>query len=69
MNPAQAAAFVYSQCVCALAEIESMKAANAARSEQGQAPAYGEEAFDRIQDKFTISRNEVLRLFCEANAR
>lgn len=65
MNHASRVAFVHAQCVCAMAEMEAMKAANRAREEQGHSHAYGEEAFRAIQNEFMIGHNAVIEYLRE----
>jgi hypothetical protein len=59
----QGVAFVFSQSVAALAEIEAMKALNAERQDKGLAQAYGEEAFAEVANKYGIHHNAVLSTF------
>jgi hypothetical protein len=56
----QKAAFVIAQCVCATADIEAMKAANA---QYPQHQPYGEEAFSAIPEKYGIYHDAVISLF------
>ena len=63
MTPEQSAAYVYAQSVCALAEIEAMKALNMQRAACGHSMAYVEEAFLAVIDKYGISHNAVLTTF------
>ena len=63
MTPEQKVAYVMSQSVAAMAEIESMKAANRLRADNNFADAYGEEAFAQIADRFGIGHNAVIELF------
>jgi len=53
-------AFVNAQTACALADIESMKAANAERAAQGLANAYGEQDFLNVQSRYMIGHNAVI---------
>lgn len=59
MNHAARVAFIHAQCVCAMAEMEAMKAANRAREEQGHSHAYGEDAFRELESQFMIGHNAV----------
>ena len=49
-----------SQIACALIELEAMKVANLTRERDGQSPAYREEAFMALIDKYQLSHNAVL---------
>ena len=53
-------AYIMSQCVCAQARIEGMKAENAICAIQGEYPKYGEDDFSRIPDEFGLGCNTVL---------
>lgn len=55
-------AYIFSQSICALAEIEAMKALNTYRESRGETIAYDEEAFLDVPDKYGISHNAVLDL-------
>lgn len=66
MTKSQAAAYVFAQAVCALSDIEAMKAANAERAGQGLAQAYGEEAFADIANRYGIHHNAVVTTLNEA---
>jgi len=63
MNEEQKAAYIFSQGVCALIELESMKQANKEREWKGQMIAYGEEAFMELQEKYCIGHNAVIGFF------
>jgi hypothetical protein len=67
MTKEQAAAFVQAQTVCALAEIEAMKAENRHRATQGYSDAYGEEEFLAVPARHQITRNQVALLFQEVS--
>lgn len=67
MDKQQTAAFIFSQSVACLCELEAMKAANREREFQGLAPAYGEDQFRGLFDRFTIDYNDVLGYFNRAN--
>jgi hypothetical protein len=69
MTQEQAAAFVFSQSVAALAAIEGCKAANAQRERCGEGLAYDERAIAGIPDEFGIGHNAVMTLFIEVNNR
>lgn len=63
MTPEQSAAYIISQSVSALAQIEAMKAANVERLAEGKALAYDEAAFFAVQDTYCIGHNAVLTMF------
>lgn len=63
MNEEQKAAFIQAQSVCALAEIESMKAANRSRQARGLSDAYGEAEFLAVPDNHQIGWNSVIAFF------
>ena len=60
MDHASRIAFINAQVVCALAEIEGMKAENKERERNGLALAYGEKDFQDVQLRFMISHNAVI---------
>ncbi len=60
MDKEQRIAFINSQIVCAMAEIEGMKAENHGRVHRGEAIAYVDEDFFGIVDKFGLSHNRVI---------
>lgn len=60
MNTDQRIAYINAQVVCAMAEIEGMKAANTERERNGYSLAYGEEAFYAVPEKFGLTHNQVL---------
>jgi len=63
MTPEQQAAYYIAQSVAAYAEIESMKAMNAMRKDQGYAQAYPEEAFLAVIEKYCLHHNAVVGFF------
>jgi hypothetical protein len=63
VNEQQQASYVFAQAVAAMAEIESMKAANWMREMQGHTIAYGEEEFLDVIEKYQISNNAILAMF------
>ncbi len=67
MTQEQAVAFIQAQTVCALAEIEAMKATNRLRQAQGLSDAYGEADFFAVPEKHQIAHNQVVLLFRGAN--
>jgi hypothetical protein len=44
----------------ALIELEAMKAANAERASRGEAPAYGEDAFRKLQTDNGLGWNQIM---------
>jgi len=67
MTPEQKAAYVFSQAVDALIHLESAKAANRERENQGYALAYGEDEIAGIHDEYCIDHRSVTALFGETN--
>ena len=65
MTKEQKVAYVFAQSVCALAEIEGMKAENKERESHGYALVYSEEAFFEVPNKYGIHHNAVIGLFHE----
>lgn len=63
MTKEQKAAYVFAQATAALAELESMKAANWMREMQGKTIAYGEEEFLALVEKHGIHHNAMCSLF------
>ncbi len=63
MTPEQASAYIISQSVCAMAQLEAMKITNAERIAEGKAIAYDEAAFYAVQDAYCISHNAVIGFF------
>ena len=59
MKTKERIAFIYSQSICALAEIEAMKAANDERKHRGEAMAYPEESFLNIPKDFKITKEQL----------
>ncbi len=59
MSDQIAAAIINARVACALARIESMKAANTEREARGYALAYDEGAFAKVIDEEEISHNDV----------
>lgn len=66
MTDAQAAAYVFSMAVQALARIEGMKAANMERERRGEALAYPESAFVEIIEECGIHHNAMITEFNHA---
>lgn len=67
MTPEQQAAYIISQSVSAMAEIEGMRAENQIRESRGQAMAYDHGAFVGIIEVYDIDKNTVIDLFRESN--
>lgn len=67
MTPEQSAAFVQAQAACMLVELEAMKAANKRREDQGHSPAYGEEEFLALIDKWGVHHNGALSTMMSAH--
>ena len=63
MNEQQKAAYIFSQSVCALIELEAMKQANRDREANCQASAYREEDFMELFNKYFIGHNDVIGYF------
>lgn len=63
MTPEQKAAYIFSQAVSALAELEAMKAANADRERHGLSQAYPESSFESLPTRYVIDHNTVIELF------
>jgi hypothetical protein len=53
-------AFIQSQTAAMLAEMESMKVANAERERQNRAPAYGERDFLNLPAQYALTHNQVI---------
>jgi hypothetical protein len=60
MDHAARVAFVQAQTVCALAEIEGMKAENQHRLSLGHSIAYDHAAFMAVPDTYQIGWNTVI---------
>lgn len=54
-------AYINSQILCAQIEMNAMVAENSFREKNGDSPAYGEEAFLELINKYDISQNAVIR--------
>jgi len=63
MTPEQSAAYIFSQSICAMIEVEGLKAENADREQRGFAQAYGEAAFLAVLDKYALDHNTVMGTF------
>ena len=63
MNPEQQAAYVFAQSVSALIEAAGMFSKNLDRARRNEAPAWHDEDFNNLIDKYGISHNGVLSLF------
>lgn len=66
MTESQSAAYIMAQTACALAEIESMKAANRERERKGEVIAYPEESFLEIPDKYGLHHNAIMPFYAQA---
>jgi hypothetical protein len=53
-------AFIQSQIACMMAEMEAMKAENAAAALAGQFPVHGSGAFEALPDRFGLGHNAVI---------
>jgi len=53
-------AYVYTQTVACLCEMEAMKAANAERDDKGHMQAYREQDFTNLIDKYELGCNTVM---------
>lgn len=63
MNDAAKVAFVQTQAVCALAEIEAMRADNMQRQALGESMAWGFDDFIAVRDRYLIGHNAVIDFF------
>ncbi len=63
MDIDQKVAFIQSQTVCALAEIEGMKAENQQRVCRGEYPSYTAEEFFAVPGKYGMAHNDVVMFF------
>lgn len=63
MTPEQKAAYIFAQAVAAMADIAGMQAENAHRVSCGMSIAYGEEAFTKVGENYTIHHNDVVGFF------
>lgn len=63
MKREEAPAYIMSQVVCAMADIEGMKALNAERAAKGYAQAYDEAAFFAVPEKYGLHQNAVITFF------
>jgi len=60
VDQAARCAFIYTQTVCAMAEIEGMRAANSIALWNLQPAPYNKEAFDEIPARYGIDHNSVI---------
>jgi len=65
MTNEQKAAYIFSQTVCALIEIEGMKALNKYREMRGKTIAYDEGQFYETAEKYCITHNQVINFFSD----
>jgi len=63
MTDEQKAAYVNAQAICALAEIEAMRAENWMREMKGQTIAHGEDEFLAVPAKYNLHHNALMSLF------
>ena len=59
MTVAENCVYIQSQVACALIECAAMQAANEYRKHRGESPAYSEEAFSELINKYGIHHNAV----------
>ena len=60
MDKDQRVAYIFSQSVAAMAEIEAMKAKNTYRKMRGETIAYDENAFMHVIDQYGLGSNTLL---------
>ena len=65
MNENQRTAYIFSQSVAAMAEIEAMKAANTYREMRGETIAYDEAAFMHVINQYGLGTNAVMKFLQE----
>lgn len=58
---AQRVAYINTQVACFLAELEGMKAANQIRAHREESPAYDELDFSRLESKYQLGCNDVVK--------
>jgi len=63
MTEEQKAAYVFSQSIAALIELEAMTAANAERESKGMSLAYSEYELLSLQSKYGLDHNAVCSVF------
>ena len=63
MNDEQKASYVFTQAVCALLEMEGMKAENKQRELRGESLAYDHKAFCDLILQYGIGHNSVITIF------
>lgn len=56
-------AYVIGQCVCLQARIAGMQAENLVAEGRGETPPYGEDAFEKVTNEYSVDHNSVLGLF------
>lgn len=69
MNKEESLIYLQSQIVCALAEIEGMKAENMIRESLGHSMAYSCDAFVEVPARYGIERNQVLELLLKEQSK
>lgn len=63
MTEEQKAAYVNAMAACVMAEALGMMTENLERVQEGEAPAYNQQAFRGPIDQYGVHSNGVLRLF------
>ena len=61
MDREQRLVHVFTQAVCALADIEGMKAENKQREICGDSMAYCDKDFFAVKDEYVLNTNDVVR--------
>jgi len=61
MDETQRAAFVISQSICCMAEMEAMKAENDARARRGYTQAFTSNQFMELPDKYGLGHNTIIQ--------
>jgi hypothetical protein len=65
MTPEQKASYIFAQAVCAMVEIEAMKAENKYREMRQETIAYDEHSFMAVIEEHGIHHNAILKFFQE----
>ena len=63
MTKMQAAAYIFSQAICANIEMQGMRAANEERKRLGVIPMYSESDFYNLIEKYSIHHNGAIGMF------
>jgi len=66
MTKNESVVYVFSQSVCALIELEGMKAENKDRESRQESLAYTEDNFLELERKFCIGYNDIIKVFKDA---